>query len=652
MGELVMTSYRTQSNQTDDADPRTSLIIEPTVQNEASSQSSHRTNGHFCQNGSSFKNKNELKKKLPLTSKRTRCRILTAIILTTMILAFVAIILIICLKSADDHTSIPEVTSSFPAENNTDWTTEYLTTTLSSIIQTTTTSSLKFPSIVEYKTFPHQGDSRIFQIEDDSGLTIRAYGHKSHSGKIESLKHISVTDGSDSDTHIRLGTRNTLASVMLPDGTHISYDMSEDLRNMELRIFQGTKKLLNSQQPTAFVQSVIIDSGVSVLTKLLYTLAYHTTVNNPITDNKTCVPYLPLRVTKCGSQYPYVGAFIEGKVRLNGETSVLMAALSWPSEDNHCFPSTSSSNSKPNYYIPLPVKPSQSTEFCPSLGNLVYSVCSNPDLYDVILANETCFNLATKTTVLINTNNNFFHSVFNSCLLIFSTVDKMCTNLQTQAGVHVPSWNIKKDYLLGLCTVKTGNKPTVGPENDIDIKLHVLAFCPSIPPIRSPEQTINIKFNQSKAVGSPIHINCDGSPELTYMSIGHAYTGSDHLDRIMHRFKVCSICAFETSVRVVLKEDGMCCNNTCLDSRECNNGTVPAIEESTFKRHSSVYCHDFLADRGYATKPLHRNCLGSCDTKFSLEFSMFDLSSKSTFYNQKIMCYSHDGNSCKMEFGT
>ncbi|KAK6186192.1 hypothetical protein SNE40_008279 [Patella caerulea] len=671
MGELLMTAYRPRAEPQDEADPRVSLIVDPQSQTHPNSQQTQPSNGVTHQNGGPTvqKKKPGLKQTLPhgCFKNRKRCRLITAIILTVLIISAVAIILAVFLKSSDNDstlnhvpetknqsrflktTKMPETTTSTAA-----------TSTTSTTMPPETTVSVPVPEVNEFANYPDRGDSRLFKINLDNGDIIRTYGSKSSNGNLVSLTSISVAEGTGSDTHIRLGNRNNLASVMLSDGTHVSYDMSDNLQNLEMKIFTGGPIDLNPKTPRAFVQGILIDKNVSVLTRLLLLLSGKQVSPNrrpgvAQTVNTTCISYLPLRVTKCGSQYPYEGAFIEGKVRIGGKSPVLMAALPWPTERDECFQQTWESNTRPNYYIPLPSQLNRSASFaeisqnCDSHVDYFYPVCSSQDAYDQNLHMDMCNTLANQTARAQGGNSVIYSSVFSSCRKIFSSINSMCSALQYKS-VDEPTWKTSKDVLSrSLCSLPE-SQGTVA-DDQLQVGLHVLAFCPSQTPFRSPEQNINMRFNQSKSIGSPIHINCEGSPEVTFVSVGHAYTGSSSLDRVMHRFRVCSICAFETSVRAVLTNDKICCDDTCLDNRVCREGRIPAIEESTFRQHSSVYCHDFFADRGYNTESLKYNCKGKCETNLSVNFTMFDVSSQKTFYHQAVTCHESELNACKMEFG-
>jgi hypothetical protein len=47
-----------------------------------------------------------------------------------------------------------------------------------------------------------------------------------------------------------------------------------------------------------------------------------------------CAPRLPVKVTKCGGQYPYDGAFVTGDVTMTSGPPLSVAALPWRRQDD------------------------------------------------------------------------------------------------------------------------------------------------------------------------------------------------------------------------------------------------------------------------------------------------------------------------------
>lgn len=52
-----------------------------------------------------------------------------------------------------------------------------------------------------------------------------------------------------------------------------------------------------------------------------------------------CAPRLPVKVTKCGGQYPYDGAFVTGDVTMTSGPPLSVAALPWrrQDDDDDCY---------------------------------------------------------------------------------------------------------------------------------------------------------------------------------------------------------------------------------------------------------------------------------------------------------------------------
>ena len=288
------------------------------------------------------------------------------------------------------------------------------------------------------------------------------------------------------------------------------------------------------------------------------------------------------------------------------------------------------------------------------------SQLSHGSLYDIVF--QSCFALLT--------------TLHLSCTSLFSLAGRLSANLPiAPIGVrnkHSSVQPFSPDTLRTLFANSTSlQEPSTSPEQEVIVK--ALAFCPSTQPILSHQKSVKLTeipisdvLHKSVNINDIIYIDCQGNPELTYAYLGHA-AAVFPLTTLKHRLKVCAVCAFEKSFHVSILEDDMCCNDTCSHVTYCektrNNVRlhVGHTEQFTFEERKSVYCYEFLTEMNTKiTQPLRRQCLGGCDSSFTVRFQIKDsmknkglrLEDESRVYiDQQLKCIERHHTTCKSTFG-
>ncbi|XP_041376134.1 uncharacterized protein LOC121388726 isoform X2 [Gigantopelta aegis] len=512
-------------------------------------------------------------------------------------------------------------------------------------------------AVTSFKSFPDPGDSKLFEVTFENRTTLTVNGHKTGDATVFSLYSVTIRNVSGDECQIRFKGQQSFASVMLPDGAIINYDWSHGFHEMEIKIFSLPSAKTNSSVPLSHAVSVDLGHYTTRFYRISKTIA-DVSKRPPLGDftRDVCASRLPLKVTKCGGQYPYEGAFIRGILTSEQDYHQTTSALPLEKDEDECF-SQSSVDNTPNFYLPLPntlrQKESWKNTFCASGAKLFAQLCSAIDGTVPEMDGDMCLDVSKR--VQFN-HFNRQQDIFKSCYSVFHSLRLMCSSLgySTSKSRTVNlmdfGWS-ESDAFYSLCE-SSQSLPNSVPASKIN--LNIFTYCPSVPPVEWYSQTIDLTQNHSNSLQSMLHLNCFPSPEVTYLYLGHKLSGvrssSPTLDRLKHIFKICSVCSFHETIQVQVLLDESTCRNTCSDNDllEIEPTEFPK-EVMTYDQHRSVYCHSFLSLYDNLLTPVDKKCVSECRSKFTVEFKMFN--SKHLYYHQVLMCFHEEGLSCKMTFG-
>lgn len=425
---------------------------------------------------------------------------------------------------------------------------------------------------------------------------------------------------------------------------------------------------------------------------------------------KFCAPRLPVKVTKCGGQYPYDGAFVQGEVTLQTGPSLAVAALPWlrQDDDDDCYSEFSAAS--PNFFIPLPGHVDRATardiaaRFWRTAARWWSRVC---DVVGTVLEvdlerHKVCANMAASAQTQL-AHSSLYAVVYDSCSALLTSLHIACRTLDdlttraaaaaaasaatshSSSGSSSPSSSSSNSASGGprsgsrqpltqellqrvLANATSLQEPATSHHQNVHVKTY--AFCPSTQPLTSFEKSLALQSpaggvsSQDITAADMVHVNCPGHPEVTYFFLGHA-AAIEPLDMVKHRLQVCAVCAFEKTFSVHVQRDHMCCNDTCTRSSRCEDSISEArvglglSESHTFEEQNSVYCHEFLTAADTPTRALPRSCLGTCQSNLEVRFQVKDSQDEGgmsmeggrVYLDQVLTCLEGYRSTCKSTFG-
>ncbi|KAK6186084.1 hypothetical protein SNE40_008189 [Patella caerulea] len=503
-----------------------------------------------------------------------------------------------------------------------------------------------------FKSYLHLKDSRVFEAAFSNGTVLKAYGLKGFASNNFEINWLTISNFKNEKTRIRFGDQNNMAYVLLSNGAQVNYEWSRDLTSIDFKIYLSSQ--LTGLDAKSFIFTVKLLDYAPLFQIIFKTLCGKGNVDDFPRNlmKKECISYLPLRVSKCGSKNAYNGAFLEGKISLGGNSHLIIPALLWPSLPDDCFQQSADSDSMSNFYIPLPKGPIDDST-CSMATKYFMKVCSVVPME--IDFKQVCYNISRQINGVGNRHfDQLVDILFESCVSLLSSLVLMCSALQTghnpYSHAHSPFFLLMDRSVRNrLCPMPQISNPF--PSGSVTV--NVLAFCPSEPPITSPDQLIY--FNGSRSVGNTLHINCPGPPEVTLYQLGHIYTGNNnHLTTLKHNFRFCAKCAYESVVSVRVLDNEVCCKNMCANDNTsvCALGSLGLEEKFQFKTHGNLYCHNFLDDTKSETSALDIKCTGDCINHFTIDFKMTNFREQTIFYHQPIKCKGSRSQMCNSKFGT
>ncbi|KAK6982203.1 hypothetical protein BgiMline_017571, partial [Biomphalaria glabrata] len=519
--------------------------------------------------------------------------------------------------------------------------------------------------IQKFDAYWHPGDSRLFTATLINGTQIQVFGPKKSDGTVKSIYSLGMTDVGGSTKSVRfLGLRN-LASVVLPSGVTVNYELTSDML-IEIKVFEPFTE--QTKGPISHLAIVEVTNAY-ILRQISRVIAdTHQLRKDPMSGSRRgsvkCFTRFPLKVTKCGGQYNYDGAYVQGEIS-GIDKPIIVAALPWPKEPDSCYDQDISAS---NYYLPLPGKVDNDNAtmikeaYIASSAQLFTELCNkiNDQVYHDY--HSLCSEMAEKVRKKLS-RHQLLDIVYDSCSAILNSLHTACVAITgISAADNMPSLN--ENGLLRSFHRRLSDSFQPGLPDTVDLKAH--AFCPSSLPISSFQTTVDIRPNRNNIVQDTIHINCPNYPEVTYVGLDHLVSKSDlqssssHFDMVKHKMRICSICAFEKSVSAKIISDEMLCNTTCpkdnmVESTKVNMmETIPNTyipEEKDFMEQDSVYCHDFLTSVNNRMEPIGRGCVGNCLSHLHVQFKIRDPKTNVYFYDQTVQCTELQKQACKMKFG-
>ena len=416
-----------------------------------------------------------------------------------------------------------------------------------------------------------------------------------------------------------------------------------------------------------------------------------------------CSPRLPVKVTKCGGQYPYDGAFVQGEVTLQTGPPLSMAALPWPrqDDDDECY--REFRGSSPNFFIPLPghversAARSMAGRFWRTAAKWWGRVCGvvGTVLEVDLERHKVCANMAASAQTQLS-HSGLYSVVYDSCWALLNSLHLACKTLDdltaraaaaASRGGSVPVNSAGASGGRGrpreppiqellhrvLANATSLQEPATLQQQDVHIK--TFAFCPSTQPLASFDKSLTLRasaggvFSRDVRREDMVHVNCPGHPEVTYFYLGHA-AAIHPLDMVKHRLKVCAVCALDKTFSVHVQRDHMCCNDTCSRLSRCEDSISEArvglglSESHTFTEQNSVYCHEFLTAADTPTHALQQGCLGTCQSNLEVRFQVKDAEEEGggplsmqgggggrVYLDQVLTCLEGYRSTCKSTFG-
>ncbi|XP_076449944.1 uncharacterized protein LOC143286193 [Babylonia areolata] len=573
-------------------------------------------------------------------------------------------------------------------------------------------------SVRRFKAYWHPGDSRLMEVLLSNGTRVQASGLKRNDGTFHSLYSLTVTTGQERTTRVWFMGGRSLGSVLLPDGTAVNLDWSANDADIECKIFQippprgapgggpggGSPDVLASK-PTSHLATLQLGVHSYLLRQITRTLAEAAEASDqqeeedPTPRPKFCTPRLPVKVTKCGGQYPYDGAFVQGEIALQTGPALAMAALPWKWQDDEdeCYRDLSAAT--PNFFIPLPVHIERGAarvmaeRFWRTAAVWWRKVCGEVGavLAQDLKRHEVCANMAASSRTQLS-HSNLYNVVYDSCSAVLTSLHLACRTLHeltTRAAAATAKHggggaggggggggsreSLTHDLLHRVLANATSlQEPATIPEQDVQVRTH--AFCPSTQPMMSHETSVTLKSSLAggRGVSSPrdirasdtVRVDCSGHPEVTYFYLGHA-AAIQPLERVKHLLKVCAVCAFDTTLSVHVLRDHMCCNDTCSRESRCEDsisearGGLGLRESHTVREHGNVYCHEFLTAADTPTRALDPRCMGTCQSNLEVRFQVREaqedgslpMEGSRMYFDQVLTCLEGFRGKCKSTFG-
>ncbi|PVD21011.1 hypothetical protein C0Q70_19177 [Pomacea canaliculata] len=313
----------------------------------------------------------------------------------------------------------------------------------------------------DFKTFWHPGDSRVLEVYLSNGTVLQASGYKSNDGTFRGLYAFSLSDGQGRTTRVRFMGKNNLASVVLPDGSVVSLDWSANNADLECKHYRGRQAAEDRATPTSYLATLQLGVHSYALRHVSRELneagsglsddwqgdeeadaAAAADDDDVTTDSSArfCAQRLPVKVTKCGGQYPYDGAFVQGEITLQSQPSLAMVALPWKREDDDDVCYSEFRDASPNFFIPLPgyIHPTAATRisanFWRTASRWWARVCDVVDnMLEVDLQRqEVCANMAHNAQGQFSRN--LYSVVYDSCSALLTSLHLACKPSATSAG--------------------------------------------------------------------------------------------------------------------------------------------------------------------------------------------------------------------------
>ncbi|KAL8577008.1 hypothetical protein ACOMHN_064110 [Nucella lapillus] len=577
-------------------------------------------------------------------------------------------------------------------------------------------------SVRRFKAYWHPGDSRVMEVLLSNGTRLQAAGLKKNDGTFDGLYSLTLTNGQGRTTRVWFMGGRSLASVLLPDGTAVNLDWSTNDADIECKIFQippprgapvgmpeGGTPDMQFSRPTSHLATLQLGVHSYLLRQITETLAEASEASNqhdqegeptPPPVSKICTPRLPVKVTKCGGQYPYDGAFVQGEIALQTGPSLVLSALPWKRQDDEdeCYRDLSSST--PNFFIPLPGHIERGTarvmaeRFWHTSAAWWRKVCDEvgTTLDQDPNRRKVCANMAASAQTQL-TGSDLNKVVYDSCSAVLDSLHLACRTLHelTQRAAAATanrgggssrssskgaprggggSRNTLTHELLHrvLANATSLQEPATIPEQDVHVRTH--AFCPSTQPQTSRETSVTLQssaggvWSRDITAADTVHVDCTGHPEVTYFYLGHA-AAIHPLEMVKHRLKVCAVCAYDTTLSVHVRRDHMCCNDTCSRESRCEDSLSEARaglglrESHTVREHGSVYCHEFLTSADTPTRALHPACMGTCQSNLEVRFQVKEAQEDGSiameggrvYFDQVLSCLEGYRSTCKSTFG-
>ncbi|CAL1533262.1 unnamed protein product [Lymnaea stagnalis] len=513
--------------------------------------------------------------------------------------------------------------------------------------------------VQKFDAFWHPGDSRLFSATLTNGTIIQVFGPKKSDGTVKSIYSLGMTDSWGSTKSVRFLDQRNLASVVLPNGVIVNYDWSANNLDMEVKVFEPFTE--QSKGPISHLAIVEVGIRSYLLRQISKVMADMRILKAaPLSGSRRgshkCFTRFPLKVTKCGGQYNYDGAYVQGEIS-GIDKPIIVAALPWPKEPDSCYDQDMTTS---NYYLPLPGKVDNDNAtmikeaYVASSARVFMELCNTINDQVFKEHNDLCSEMAEKVRTKLN-RHQLLGIVYESCSAILNSLHTACVAISgISSADNMPS--LTEDGLLRSFTRRLSDSFQPGLPDTVDLKAH--AYCPSSQPISSFQTTAEIQPNRDNIIQDTIHINCPNYPEVTYVDVDHLLTKSDvqtsssHYDLVKHKMRLCSICAFEKSVSAKIITDEMLCNNTCMKTNMLEHIPENYIpEEKDFVEQDSVYCHDFLTTVDNRMEPIGRQCLGSCLSHLYVQFKIKDPKTNVLYYEQTVQCSELRNHACKMKFG-
>ncbi|XP_059138666.1 uncharacterized protein LOC131927026 [Physella acuta] len=509
--------------------------------------------------------------------------------------------------------------------------------------------------IQKFDAYWNPGDSRLFTAVLTNGTMIQAFGAKRSDGRIKSLYSLGLSNMGGAMKLIRFLEQRNFASVVLANGVIVNYDWAASGIDMEVKVYEPyTEK---TKGPISHLTHVEIGFRSYLLRQVSKVMAdIKELKHDPNTGSRPgsakCFTRYPLKVSKGGGNLIYEGAFVLGEI---SGIDKPMAALPWPKEPEPCYENLDA-KVQPNYYLPLPgeVENEKSVQdaYTASSAEMFTKLCLTINDHVKTEYHTLCSDMAVKVRNSLN-HSQLHDIVYESCTSILNALHLACFSItRISAADNMPT--LDPIGLIRSFERRLSNSFQTEVPSSVDIKAH--AFCPSSLPTSSFQNTVDIINNRGAVIADMININCPDYPEVTKVDVFHLLAKSDQspsYDLVRHKIAVCSTCAFEKSISLVVIDEFMMCNDTCSHTNVREKRIDQLLsEEKTFSVVDAVYCHNFLTDLDMSLEsPIRSNCLGNCFSHMQVRLQIRDPKTNVLFYDQTVGCNENKNFMCINKFG-